>query len=74
MPCETKEPGRIEMAAFMIPVRECPYDMTPGTVEIDKRLMGACLNCIEGKTKFQRKKPLPIDPENINLVYEIDNV
>jgi len=74
VPCEAKEPGTIKMASFMIPVRENPYDMEPGTAEIDKRLMGACLECIEGKNKFQRAKPLPVDPENTHLVYELDNV
>jgi len=58
----------------MISVRECPYDMIPGTVEIDKRLMGACLGCIEGKNSFQRSSQLPVDPGNAHLVYRVDNV
>ena len=74
MPCEAKKPPTIKMAAFMIPVREKPYDMKSGTAEIDKRLMGACLECIEGKNKFQRTKPLAVDPDNAHLVYEVDNV
>lgn len=58
----------------MIPVRECPYDMIPGTVDIDKRLMGACDSCIGDKNKFQRGGKLPIDAENVHLVYRVDNV
>ncbi len=58
----------------MISVRECPYDMIPGTVEIDKRLMGACDSCIESKNKFQRDGQLTVDRDNRNLVYRVDNV
>ena len=74
IPCKTKKPSTIKGAAFMIPVREKPYDMEPGTVDIDKRLMGACLECIESKNKFQRRGKLAIDRDNRHLVYRVDNV
>ena len=56
-----------------MPVRERPYDMVSGTVDIDKRLMGACEKCTSDKNNFQRSKKLPVDADNINLVYRIDN-
>ena len=72
--CKSKSPPVITGAAYLVPVRERPYDMIRGTVDIDRRLAGACESCTESKNKFQKSKKLPVDPENINLVSRVDNV
>ena len=70
--CKKKKPPSITGAAFLIPVRKRPYDMVAGTADIDRRLMGACIKCIDAKNKFQRDKKQPVDVDNKHLVYRLD--
>ena len=70
--CKRKNPPVITGAAFLIPVRERPYDMVKGTADIDRRLGGVCLSCIDDKNKFQQDKKLPVDADNQHLVYRLD--
>ena len=70
--CKRKNPPVITGAAFLIPVRERPYDMVKGTADIDRRLGGVCLGCIDDKNKFQQDKKLPVDADNKHLVYRLD--
>ena len=70
--CKQKKPPSITGAAFLIPVRVGPYDLVPGTARIDKRVMGACISCIEDKNKFQQSKKQMVDADNAHLVYRVD--
>ena len=70
--CKQKKPPSITGAAFLIPVRMRPYDLVPGTASIDKRVMGACISCIDDKNKFQQSKKKPVDADNKHLVYRVE--
>ena len=70
--CKSKKSPSITGAAFLVPVRERPYDLICGSADIDKRLMGICAKCLDTKNKFQRSEKRPVDADNKHLVYRID--
>ena len=67
--CDDKNPPVIVVSAFLIPVRELPYDMLP-SADIDKRLMGVCAECLGTKNKFQRSKKRAVDHKVKHLIYK----
>lgn len=70
--CEEKDNAVIRMAEYMIPVRKLHYAYLKDQSGIDKRLMGACSECVDSKNKFQRDRKKPVDADNKHLVYSLD--
>lgn len=66
--CANKHPPKMRPSVSMVRLRSGPYDLCPDDLNIDKRLIGVCLECLADKNAFQRSYAIDIDIDHRHLV------